>query len=110
MGRASEHPAAWVRRKRGSGELSPTPKAGGTPSTIQQPQVDAIVARLRDATANGWEAVVSKQGSKGDHAGATAHAPRAQARDRRAMFSRSLRDVSPGSQGPLEPGKRMHGS
>jgi transposase len=42
----------WVRLKRRSGELSPTPKAGGTPSTILQPEVDAIVTRLRDATAN----------------------------------------------------------
>jgi transposase len=42
----------WVRLQRRRGELSPTPKAGGTRSTIQQPEVDAIVARLRDATAN----------------------------------------------------------
>ena len=42
----------WVRRKRRCGEVSPTPKAGGTRSTIQQLEVDAILTRLRDATAN----------------------------------------------------------
>ena len=42
----------WVRRKRRKGELSPTPKGGGTRSTIEQSEIDAIVARLRDATAN----------------------------------------------------------
>jgi transposase len=40
----------WVRRKR-RGQLAAYRKGGGTPSTITQTEVDALVAGLRDATA-----------------------------------------------------------
>jgi transposase len=42
----------WVRRKRRGVQLAADRKRGGTPSTIAQPDVDAIIARMRDATAN----------------------------------------------------------
>src|SRR5262245_35359300 len=41
----------WVRRQR-RGALAADPKRGGTPSPIGQGDVDALVAKLRDATAN----------------------------------------------------------
>lgn len=42
----------WVRRKRRGVPLAGDRKRGGTPSTIAQSEVDAIVAKLRDANAN----------------------------------------------------------
>jgi transposase len=41
----------WVSRKRRTGGLDPQPKGGGTPSTIERSEVDAIVSRLGDPTA-----------------------------------------------------------
>ena len=42
----------WVRRKRRGVQLAADRKHVGTPSTIAQSEVDPIVAKLRDATAN----------------------------------------------------------
>ena len=41
----------WVRLKRELGRLTPTPKGGGTPSTIEADEVEAIVEKLGDPTA-----------------------------------------------------------
>jgi transposase len=42
----------WVRRKRRGIQLVADRKRGGTPSIIAQPEVEAILARLRDANAH----------------------------------------------------------
>lgn len=42
----------WVRRKRRGTPLVADRKRGGTPSSIAQSEVDAIVVKLHDATAN----------------------------------------------------------
>jgi transposase len=49
VGEASDK--RWVRRKRRTGGVAPDPKGGGTLSTIEKGEVDAIVARLGDPTA-----------------------------------------------------------
>jgi transposase len=41
----------WLWRHRDHGHVRPTKKAGGTPSVIERTEIDAIVARLGDATA-----------------------------------------------------------
>lgn len=42
----------WVGRYRATGETRPTPKAGGTPSTISADVIATLLDRLRDPTAN----------------------------------------------------------
>jgi transposase len=42
----------WVRRSRMDGELEPRRHGGGTPSIIREQDIDAILDRLGDATAN----------------------------------------------------------
>lgn len=42
----------WVWLKRRKGDLTPTPKGGGTPSEIQGAEIAAILARLGDPTAS----------------------------------------------------------
>jgi transposase len=42
----------WVRRSRADGELEPRPHGGGTPSIIKEQDIDGILDRLGDATAN----------------------------------------------------------
>jgi transposase len=41
----------WVARLRAKGHVQPERKGGGTPSQIALPELEAIVARLHDATA-----------------------------------------------------------
>jgi transposase len=42
----------WVWRYRERGNVLPTPKGGGTPSTIDLAHIEEILGRLGDATAN----------------------------------------------------------
>ncbi len=42
----------WVWRFRERGSVVPTPKGGGTPSTISASDIESILDRLGDATAN----------------------------------------------------------
>ena len=42
----------WVWRHREQGSVAPTPKGGGTPSKISAAEIEAILGRLGDATAN----------------------------------------------------------
>jgi len=42
----------WVWRFRERGSVLPTPKGGGTPSTISASEIESILERLGDATAN----------------------------------------------------------
>ncbi len=42
----------WVWRYRERGSVVPTPKGGGTPSTISASEIESILERLGDATAN----------------------------------------------------------
>jgi transposase len=42
----------WVWRFRERGSVVPTPKGGGTPSTINASEIESILERLGDATAN----------------------------------------------------------
>jgi transposase len=42
----------WVWRFRERGSVVPTPKGGGTPSTISASEIESILERLGDATAN----------------------------------------------------------
>jgi transposase len=42
----------WVWRYRERGTVAPTPKGGGTPSTISLGEIETILDRLGDATAN----------------------------------------------------------
>jgi transposase len=42
----------WIWLKRKTGDLTPTPKGGGTPSEIEAAQIAAILVRLGDPTAN----------------------------------------------------------
>ena len=42
----------WVWRYREQGTVLPTPKGGGTPSTITAADIEGILQRLGDATAN----------------------------------------------------------
>jgi|SRR5579859_1220905 len=42
----------WVWRFRDRGSVLPTPKGGGTPSTISASEIESILERLGDATAN----------------------------------------------------------
>jgi transposase len=42
----------WVRLKRELGRVVPRPKGGGTPSRIEGDELDAIIRRLGDPTAN----------------------------------------------------------
>lgn len=41
----------WVRLHRRKGDLKPTPKGGGTPSTVTLDQIEVALAKVRDATA-----------------------------------------------------------
>jgi transposase len=41
----------WVRLKRRQGDVVPRRKGGGTPSLIAREEIEAALARLRDATA-----------------------------------------------------------
>lgn len=41
----------WVRLKRELGRVTPKPKAGGTRSTIEADELDAIIVKLGDPTA-----------------------------------------------------------
>lgn len=41
----------WVRLHRRDGDVTPTPKGGGTPSTVTLDEIEAALATLRDATA-----------------------------------------------------------
>jgi transposase len=41
----------WVRRHRRDGNVAPTPKGGGTPSTVTLADLEAALAKVRDATA-----------------------------------------------------------
>src|SRR5713101_9364784 len=41
----------WVAKLRCKGHVQPDKKGGGTPSQIAVPELEAIVARLHDATA-----------------------------------------------------------
>ena len=56
----------WVHRKRRTGSLVPDAKGGGTPSSIEQSEVDAIVARLGDPTAGEVTAEFNRQRRKKD--------------------------------------------
>ena len=42
----------WVRRFRANGDTNPTPKGGGTPSTICADEIAQLLDRLGDPTAN----------------------------------------------------------
>jgi len=42
----------WVWRYRERGTVAPIPKGGGTPSTIELDEIEALLERLGDATAN----------------------------------------------------------
>lgn len=42
----------WVRLYRSRGDVEPTPKGGGNPSSITAEEISAAIARLRDPTAN----------------------------------------------------------
>jgi transposase len=41
----------WVRLHRRTGGVEPSPKAGGTPSTVTKEAIEAALAVVRDATA-----------------------------------------------------------
>ena len=41
----------WVRLKRRVGDVAPSPKGGGTPSTITLAEIETALAKVRDATA-----------------------------------------------------------
>ena len=42
----------WVRRFRANGDAHPTPKGGGTPSSISGEEISRLLDRLGDPTAN----------------------------------------------------------
>ena len=42
----------WVRRFRANGDTKPTPKGGGTPSTINGEEIAQLLEKLGDPTAN----------------------------------------------------------
>lgn len=42
----------WVSRFRSNGDAGPTPKGGGTPSTIGAEEIAQLLEKLRDPTAN----------------------------------------------------------
>ncbi len=42
----------WVRSHRKSGQLTPAPRGGGTPSTITESELVEVLARLKDGTAS----------------------------------------------------------
>jgi transposase len=41
----------WVRAHRTTGQLTPAPKGGGTPSTITEAELVEVLTRLKDGTA-----------------------------------------------------------
>jgi transposase len=51
----------WVRLKRELGRVTPKPKAGGTTSTIEAHELDAIIHRLGDPTAREVTAEFNRQ-------------------------------------------------
>lgn len=51
----------WVRLKRELGRVTPKPKAGGTPSTIETDELEAIVEKLGDPTAREITAEFNRQ-------------------------------------------------
>ena len=42
----------WLDRKRSQGSIEPTPKGGGTPSTVSSDELEALLKELGDPTAN----------------------------------------------------------
>ena len=42
----------WLDRSRSKGSIEPTPKGGGTPSTVGADEVEALLKELGDPTAN----------------------------------------------------------
>lgn len=51
----------WVARHRRDGDVAPTPKAGGTPSTITLEDIQRILTELRDATAGELAAAFNRR-------------------------------------------------
>jgi transposase len=51
----------WVALRRRAGDLTPKPKAGGTPSPVSGPTVDALIATLGDPTASELTAAYNRQ-------------------------------------------------
>jgi transposase len=51
----------WVAQRRRTGHVAPKPKAGGTPSPVSGPAVDALIAALGDPTANELTAAYNRQ-------------------------------------------------
>lgn len=56
----------WVRLHRRNGEVTPTPKGGGTPSTITLAQIEVALAKVRDATAGELAAEVNRRRRRAD--------------------------------------------
>jgi len=56
----------WVWRFRERGSVVPTPKGGGTPSTITASEIESILERLGDATANELTAEFNRR-RRGNH-------------------------------------------
>jgi transposase len=51
----------WVRLKRRLGNLAPTPKGGGTPSTVTLAEIETALAKVRDATAGELTAELNRR-------------------------------------------------
>jgi transposase-like protein len=54
----------WVRLHRRAGDVSPTPKGGGTPSIITLADLEAALAVVRDATAGELTAEFNRRHSR----------------------------------------------
>ncbi len=51
----------WVRLKRRLGNVMPTPKGGGTPSTVTLAEIEVALAEVRDATAGELTAALNRR-------------------------------------------------
>ena len=56
----------WVRLQRRKGDVTPTPKGGGTPSTITLDQIEVALTKVRDATAGELTAEVNRKRRRPD--------------------------------------------
>lgn len=56
----------WVRLHRRNGDVKPTPKGGGTPSTVTLDQIELALTKVRDATAGELTAEVNRSRRRAD--------------------------------------------
>ena len=56
----------WVRLHRRKGDVTATPKGGGTPSTVTLDEIEAALAKVRDATAGELTAEFNRRRARRD--------------------------------------------